>query len=103
MMKIVKEDPVPIRTHAPDLPAALVNAVNKALQKDPDRRFMHAGDFGAELRLVRLSLERTTETIHEDPEAAATLFIQAGAAPAQAPQPRQAQAAGAHHPAAGAS
>ena len=54
MMKIVKEDPVPIRNYAPDLPAALVNAVNKALQKDPDKRFMHAGDFGAELRLVRL-------------------------------------------------
>lgn len=75
MMKIVKEEPTPIRNHAPDLPAALVNAVNKALQKDPDRRFMHAGDFGAELRLVRLSLERTSENIVEDPEAAATMFI----------------------------
>jgi eukaryotic-like serine/threonine-protein kinase len=47
MMKIVKEDPVPIRTYAPDLPSTLVTAVNKALEKDPDRRFMHAGDFGA--------------------------------------------------------
>jgi serine/threonine-protein kinase len=77
MMKIVKEDPVPIRTYAPDLPAALVNAVNKALQKDADRRFMHAGDFGAELRLVRLALERTTEALQagEDPDAA-TMFVQ---------------------------
>ena len=46
MMKIIKEDPPPIRNFAPDIPVSLVNAVNKALQKDPDKRFMHAGDFG---------------------------------------------------------
>ena len=98
MMKIVKEDPTPIRTHAPDLPAALVNAVNKALQKDPDKRFMHAGDFGAELRLVRLSLERTTETLREDPEAATMFIPGSGASPAARP------GVGApHDPAAGAS
>ena len=74
MMKIIKEDPPPIRNFAPDLPAALVNAVTRALQKDPDRRFMHAGDFGAELRLIRLSLERTSETVIENADIAATVF-----------------------------
>ncbi len=102
MMKIVKEDPVPIRTHAPDLPAALVNAVNKALQKDPDKRFMHAGDFGAELRLVRLSLERTTETIREDPDAA-TLFLPGAAAHAGQAARRPAQGFQGADPAASAS
>ena len=63
MMKIIKEDPPPIRNFAPDIPVSLVNAVNKALQKDADKRFMHAGDFGSELRLIRLALERTSETL----------------------------------------
>ena len=63
MMKIIKEDPPPIRNFAPDIPVSLVNAINKALQKDPDKRFMHAGDFGSELRLIRLALERTSETL----------------------------------------
>ena len=34
MMKIIQESP-PIRNFAPDIPVSLVNAVNKALQKDP--------------------------------------------------------------------
>jgi eukaryotic-like serine/threonine-protein kinase len=63
MMKIIKDDPPPIRNFAPDIPVSLVNAVNKALQKDADKRFMHAGDFGSELRLIRLALERTSETL----------------------------------------
>jgi hypothetical protein len=76
MMKIIKEEPPPLRQFAPDIPAALANAVNKALQKDPDRRFMHAGDFGAELRLIRLSLERTTETVvDEGGDVAQTLYL----------------------------
>jgi eukaryotic-like serine/threonine-protein kinase len=76
MMKIVKEDPPPIRNFAPDIPVSLVNAVNKALQKDADRRFMHAGDFGAELRLIRLALERTSETLNaESPDSSETLYV----------------------------
>jgi hypothetical protein len=89
MMKIVKEDPPPIRQFAPDLPASLVTALGKALHKDPDKRFLHAGDFGAELRLIRLSLERTSETITEDADQA-TMFVPppvAGAAAAVLPQP----------------
>jgi hypothetical protein len=102
MMKIVKEDPVPIRTYAPDLPAALVNAVNHSLQKDPERRFMHAGEFGAELRLVRLSLERTTETAQQDPDAA-TLFVPVAtsAAAVASAMPQGGHSASAAAPAAG--
>jgi serine/threonine-protein kinase len=75
MMKIVKEDPPPIRQLAPDLPAALVNAVTKALQKDPDKRFLNAGELGAELRLIRLSLERTSETMSAEADAQQTQFM----------------------------
>jgi serine/threonine-protein kinase len=89
MMKIVKEDPPPIRQLAPDLPAALVNAVTKALQKDPDKRFVNAGELGAELRLIRLSLERTSETMSAEAEAQQTQYMGvpagAGAAPPQSP------------------
>ena len=97
MMKIINEDPPPLRQLAPDIPAALVNAVNRALQKDPDRRFMHAGDFGAELRLIRLSLERTTETVAEDgADVAQTMYSPAS-------DTAQAAALAAMDPAAGAS
>jgi serine/threonine-protein kinase len=76
MMKIIHDEPPPIRHFAPEIPATLVNAITKALYKDPDRRFMHAGDLGAELRLIRLSLERTTETVTENAEdVAQTVFV----------------------------
>src|SRR5215217_4464802 len=76
MMKIVKQDPPPIRNFAPDIPVSLVNALNKALQKDADKRFMHAGDFGAELRLIRLALERTSETVKtESLDSSETVYV----------------------------
>ena len=44
--------------------------------KDADKRFMHAGDFGAELRLIRLALERTSETLKgETPENSETVYV----------------------------
>ena len=89
MMKIVNEEPQPITKFVSDLPPALVAAVMKALNREPARRFPHAGDFGAELRLLRLSAERATETVAADREdLAQTMFIPstpaAGAAAAQA-------------------
>ena len=62
MMKIVSEDPQPLSKFCPDLPPALIAAVMKALQREPPRRFPHAGDFAAELKLVRLAAERGAET-----------------------------------------
>jgi hypothetical protein len=89
MMKIVNEEPQPITKFVSDLPPALVAAVMKALNREPARRFPHAGDFGAELRLLRLAAERGTETVAADREdLAQTMFIPstpaAGAAAAQA-------------------
>ena len=76
MMKIVSEDPQPLSKFCPDLPPALVAAVMKALQREPPRRFAHAGDFAAELKLVRLAAERGAETqATESPDLAQTIFI----------------------------
>jgi hypothetical protein len=89
MMKIVNEEPQPITKFVSDLPPALVAAVMKALNREPARRFPHAGDFGAELRLLRLSAERGSETVAAEREdLAQTMFIPstpaAGTAAAQA-------------------
>ena len=76
MMKIVSEDPQPLAKFCPDLPPALIAAVMKALQREPPRRFPHAGDFAAELKLVRLAAERGAETqATESPDLAQTIFI----------------------------
>ena len=74
MMKIVSEDPQPLAKFCPDLPPALIAAVMKALQREAPRRFPHAGDFAAELKLVRLSAERGAETqAAESPDLAQTI------------------------------
>jgi serine/threonine-protein kinase len=76
MMKIVSEDPQPLAKFCPDLPPSLMAAVMRALQREPARRFAHAGDFAAELKLVRLSAERGAETqMTESPDLAQTIFI----------------------------
>ena len=76
MMKIVNEDAQPIARFVPDLPPGLIAAVMKALQKEPARRFPHAGDFGADLRLLRLAAERSVETAQtESPDLAQTIYI----------------------------
>jgi serine/threonine-protein kinase len=96
MMKIVNEDATPITKYVSDLPPALAAAVMKALNKEPARRFPHAGDFGAELRLLRLSAERGSETVlAERDDLAQTMFIPSAAdaavkpptAPPAAPDP----------------
>jgi eukaryotic-like serine/threonine-protein kinase len=92
MMKIVSEDPQPLSKFCPNLPPALIDAVMKALQREASRRFPHAGDFAAELKLVRLSAERGADTmITESPDLAQTIFIPptpgtgAGTAPPRPP------------------
>jgi hypothetical protein len=88
MMKIVNEEPQPITKFVSDLPPALVAAVMKALSREPARRFPHAGDFGAELRLLRLSAERGSDTvIAEREDLAQTIFIPSAADASVNPPP----------------
>jgi serine/threonine protein kinase len=45
LFSIVSSEPPPIRQERPEAGAALENAVKRALEKDPSRRFQTAGDF----------------------------------------------------------
>jgi serine/threonine protein kinase len=56
MMQILSAEPRPITEVAPDLPPPLIAAVERALQKSPDKRYARADDFASELRLIRQSL-----------------------------------------------
>ncbi|HEX7085567.1 MAG TPA: serine/threonine-protein kinase [Vicinamibacterales bacterium] len=76
MLKIINEEPQPLTRFCPDLPPGIVSAVMKALSKDPAHRYPHAGDFAAELKLLRLAAERESETMQtESPDLAQTIFI----------------------------
>jgi serine/threonine protein kinase len=57
IVKILKEEPTPIESIVPGLPAQLVAAVKKSLQKDPANRFAKADDFGRELQWIRKALQ----------------------------------------------
>jgi eukaryotic-like serine/threonine-protein kinase len=49
-MKHINEPPPDVAARRPDVPLRLVAAVERALEKDPERRFASMGDFAAELR-----------------------------------------------------
>jgi hypothetical protein len=53
IVKILHEDPTPIETLVPNLPAQLVAAVRKTLAKNPEDRFATAGDLSKELQWIR--------------------------------------------------
>jgi eukaryotic-like serine/threonine-protein kinase len=56
LFKVLEEDPEPVRTWVPGLPASFVAFVEKCLAKDPDHRFQHAGEMRDALRKVREAL-----------------------------------------------
>jgi serine/threonine-protein kinase len=47
LVKIMEAEPEPLDTLVPDLPKAVVAVVDRALQKDPARRYARAADHGA--------------------------------------------------------
>jgi eukaryotic-like serine/threonine-protein kinase len=56
LARIVDDRPAPIEALGADVPRPLAAAVAKALQKDREKRYRHAADFAADLRLVRSAL-----------------------------------------------
>ncbi len=46
MIARLRSQPVPIRQHRPDVPEPVERALTKALQTNPDDRFMTAIEFG---------------------------------------------------------
>jgi serine/threonine-protein kinase len=58
LTKHVYETPPPARTLNPDLPSAVDQALQKALQKDPAARYQTAAEMSAELSQIAADLER---------------------------------------------
>jgi len=58
LARIMEAEPAPLDRLVPGLPRPLVGAVARALQKDPNRRYARAADLGADLRIIRTSLDR---------------------------------------------
>ena len=75
LQAIVERDAVPIRRRAPDTPPAIAAVVERALARDPARRFADAREMGRALTEARETLageaiEPTTEaTVLQDPGA----------------------------------
>ncbi len=66
LAKIMLEDPVPLRTLAPDVPADLEKVVHRALARDPLRRFNSARDLA--LALASLDLHAAADGVPATPE-----------------------------------
>ncbi len=53
LFQVVHKQPQPVRRWVPDLPGAVAAVVNRALEKDLERRFASAGDMRAALAIAR--------------------------------------------------
>src|SRR5688572_18521017 len=89
LFKVLEEQPEPVERLVPELPPRFVRLIERALDKDPVRRFQHAGEMRDSLRLVRESLASGdldgTALHHEDTddtvlEGSSPTMIDAGAA-----------------------
>ncbi len=56
LFQVVHQQPRPIREWAPDVPAILVQLVERAMHKDREQRFKAGGELREALRLVRAAL-----------------------------------------------
>lgn len=63
---ILNEQPKPLRSVRPDVPAELEQVVKKALQKDLRGRFQQMDEFLTELRAVKKHLEPESSKLHHD-------------------------------------
>ena len=61
---IVNEEPLPVSTLNPNVPQELERIIHKALEKEPEDRYQHADDLGADLRKLKKDIETgRTKTI----------------------------------------
>jgi serine/threonine-protein kinase len=85
-LKHVHAESPSVLDRRPDAPVRLAAAVDRALEKDPAKRFPTMDAFAAELEVVLAELERV------DPESAATMIVPARTLrerPASRPRPRR--------------
>jgi serine/threonine-protein kinase len=67
-LKHVREKPVSLAVHRPDLPAGLVSLVMKLLEKDPAQRYQSASELLRDLAKVRDQLAVVVETQTTQPK-----------------------------------
>jgi serine/threonine-protein kinase len=88
LMKILEQDPPPLKTVAPGVPDTIVAIVNRALAKDPARRFSSGAELERELTRARheaATVKAPAAVPFADPSAAPTIMSGAlGAAPVTA-------------------
>jgi serine/threonine-protein kinase len=48
-LKILQDDPVPLRSRRPDVPEAVASVIHRALERSPEKRYPNAAAFGAAL------------------------------------------------------
>ena len=85
LFQILEQEPEPIRKWAPDVPAALVGVVERALAKDPAHRYADAGEMARGLADARDAI--AGETVVEDGGRGAATMFQAGDATVVEPSP----------------
>ena len=83
--EILDQDPVSAVRLNPDLPAKLEDVISKALEKDRELRYQHAGDMRADLK----RLKRESETRHGAPSSSGKVAAaqDSGSQVAQQPAP----------------
>jgi serine/threonine-protein kinase len=64
LFQVLEHRPEPLRRLAPDLPVPLVEAVEKALEKDAARRFQHGGELRDAIRAIRRVLRAGEDSAH---------------------------------------
>src|ERR1700685_2545077 len=69
---ILEREPVPPVRINPDLPAELERIINKALEKDRDLRYQHAGDVRADLKRLKRETESSRPMASTRTDAAPT-------------------------------
>jgi serine/threonine-protein kinase len=74
LARIMDDEPAPLQDLSPEIPRPLIAALAKALQKDREKRYRHAADFGADLRLVRSAIAASTDAIAAEVDFAETML-----------------------------
>jgi serine/threonine-protein kinase len=89
LARIMDDQPASVADLPADMPRPLVAAVLKALQKDREKRYRHAADFGADLRLVRSAVVASAASTGIDSDAAETMMTEADSGVTAAPSGHQ--------------
>ena len=63
ILRIAHDEPAPIASVVPEIPPELSASLGQALEKDRARRYQTVSDFGADLQLVRMSLQSSGDTV----------------------------------------